>query len=606
MSLQIWLPLTKDAENYGVNSAKTSSTATFENGGKTGGKCMTDGTITIPAANAGQFLNNNSFSYACWIYVQPGAENSGGTFFGTESMEANNNRKFSLFQYPNPVDLHWSWQNDTANATYTAGSLLNFFTTGEWTHLAVTYQNPNIKIYRNGQLYHSATGVSNSSSFAYLLNVAKVKSTHRKMNDVRIYDHCLSQKEVQELAKGLVLHYRLAGPGQENIIEHSHNGSGWSIGNGWTSFTDGDGTKGYRFTRTGATSNNWVRVIPPTKINPNDYPEGITVSMDIKTPDISAVNHTCVGALQIYDSTGVRSGWCEPHWDLSKVKNNVWTRVSYFFTQAQLRTISQSGMTYSYTMFSFQLVQNGDISIKNFKAERGNVRTPWTPNKADAAWTTMGYSNNIEYDCSGYGNNGTKSGQLTWNVDSPRYTTSYKVGLTKAYVDTPNIAFEQMLQGTLNMWINRHSSTSDWRQYACFANGYNWTSTEQDFIIIGSTGGATLCLDCCSNTYLYTPTLNEWHMYTIAWDLQQHTSNFYIDGELVRTTTNSRIDTLYASKHNYHAFGNRLSSDVNDYSMSDARIYSTVLSAEAVAELYHSAVIIDNTGKTYAYEYFEG
>ena len=100
------------------------------------------------------------------------------------------NRKFSLFQYPNPVDLHWSWQNDTANATYTAGVLSNFFTSGGWTHLAVTYQNPNIKIYRNGQLYHSATGVSNSSSFAYLLNAAKSKSTHRKMEG-KLYYHLL-------------------------------------------------------------------------------------------------------------------------------------------------------------------------------------------------------------------------------------------------------------------------------------------------------------------------------------------------------------------------------------------------------------------------------
>ena len=175
----------------------------------------------------------------------------------------------------------------------------------------------------------------------------------------------------------------------ENLVGNSNNFNGWIAESGWTSSIDSDdGFTVYSFSRTGATSNTWVRIIPTLKIDPNDYPNGITVSLDIKTPDVSAINQTCIGSLQTYQALGESVGWFEPSWDLSKVVNNQWTRISYTFTQSELKIIYYSGTTLSYTQFSFQLVQNGDIFIKKIKIEEGSKATPWCPNPADGFGNT--------------------------------------------------------------------------------------------------------------------------------------------------------------------------------------------------------------------------
>lgn len=175
----------------------------------------------------------------------------------------------------------------------------------------------------------------------------------------------------------------------ENLVGNSNNFNGWIAESGWTSSIDSDdGFTVYSFSRTGATSNTWVRIIPTLKVDPNDYPNGITVSLDIKTPDVSAINQTCIGSLQTYQASGERVGWFEPLWDLSKVVNNQWTRLSYTFSQSALKINHASGTTLSYTQFSFQLVQNGNISIKRIKIEEGLKATPWCPNPADGFGNT--------------------------------------------------------------------------------------------------------------------------------------------------------------------------------------------------------------------------
>lgn len=178
------------------------------------------------------------------------------------------------------------------------------------------------------------------------------------------------------------------GDTNKNLIDNTITFNGWSIGSGWIKKIDSDGsTINYQFTRTGATANNWIRIIPTLKINGNDYPNGITISMDLLTPDKSVINQKCLGSTQTYQENGSRIGCAEPQWDLTNIVNGKWSRISYLFPQSYLLVNNTTGATYAYTQFSFQLVQNGDITIRRIKAEAGNKKTPFIVSDTDAGFT---------------------------------------------------------------------------------------------------------------------------------------------------------------------------------------------------------------------------
>ena len=240
MSLQVWLPLNGDLRNQGLLDLDYTiiTSLTYTNDGKIG-KALSGGAIKMSADNTASVLNNQEFSFACWIYVnsEAGSTTNRAMLFGNEGMTAPNNRKFSIFQYPSCNDLHISWQNNE-NTISVSKVWSDCFPSYKWTHLAVTYKNPNITIYINGGKKAELTYVSNSSSFSNETRLfAHSPNNCRYLNDYRVYNHCISPREVKEISKGLILHMPLASPGGENMIDNSMPTSltGWGrAGTGWS------------------------------------------------------------------------------------------------------------------------------------------------------------------------------------------------------------------------------------------------------------------------------------------------------------------------------------------------------------------------------------
>ena len=111
---------------------------------------------------------------------------------------------------------------------------LEAFPANTWVHMAITFDGSNLLIYKNGQLAVTQTGKTSAYTFdkSYYISFGK---TPQKLNDFRIYDECLSQKQIKEISKGLVAHYKLDGPkANENLILRSDKITGSSQASGIT------------------------------------------------------------------------------------------------------------------------------------------------------------------------------------------------------------------------------------------------------------------------------------------------------------------------------------------------------------------------------------
>ena len=109
------------------------------------------------------------------------------------------------------------------------------FSANVWYHLVITRSPAGKKLYVNGELKSSTTTVGSTSAVnanGCLIGLAQSGTSLTAgnqgfigdLNDVRIYDHCLSTLEIKEISQGLILHYKLNGFNGgvgENLISNS-------------------------------------------------------------------------------------------------------------------------------------------------------------------------------------------------------------------------------------------------------------------------------------------------------------------------------------------------------------------------------------------------
>ena len=467
--------------------------------------------------------------------------------------------------------------------TYTGTTLLQANT---WYHGGYTYDGSTLKIYVNG-ICEKTQAISGMSVPADYITVfcwslttsgAGIHGDYKfngNINDVRIYDHTLSAKEVKELSKGLVCHYPLNGNGRggDNIIS--------------------------------GTSPNEVQYTYPSSSYSDKFSKTSTIIPSASQYVLS------FWAKSTHAGDKVRAHWYSPN-TTTKAESNQgsistvadgqidftlsdkWEKYWCIWTQSSTTAVKHFIFPRMFSQASGGATGTGTVSVKYVKLEEGNIPTPWMPNSADTAYSAMGYNSTTEYDVSGNGNNGTKNGTLTNSSNTSRNS------ICTTFASGSHIAATINPTGYANSytfsWWGKYTNYSGHMMWG-FANGNRLNLYMSSGNFYWNTGdGNNNPFNVSAATYGD----GNWHHFAISGD--GTTTKLYIDGEFkanAKTYKGVTGTSLY-----FNGWDSSTSYNFSG-SLSDFRLYSTVLSADDIKELYQSASSIDKNGNLFGYEFVE-
>ena len=574
MSLQVWLPLNGNLNNQGL-SAVTSTGGTVNNTGILGKcyACSSSSYITIQNPVTDKY----DFSFSFWMKVPTTLSSVGAwnTMFLFRVLNINNNSTETS------VGISWTDYNnikiyDEANHQNIWMAPGNQFNYDKWCHYTITHtgndSSTTIKVYTDGIL----RGTFNNSHRLVLrsgniLLGSGINPSYGPIyfNDFRLYDHCLSAKEVKEISKGLLCHYKLDnnGFGNPNLITTMSSGGRTTLNGKYglnADFSQNADTYGY------------FNVSPALELD-STY----TLSFDVS-------NFPVGGAWNF-------KLWNNANYDIGTITKD--GHYTYTFVPSESKLPSG----YNLTKFLFddggRTNPVGMVYFTNFKIEKGNKSTPWCPHTSDSLYISLGLDSTTESDCSGLSNNGTKIGGLSSSTNplSIRYESCYDFDGSTGSIQIPNLStLVPSGEFTMNCWIY-HDNT--------------WSSKGYETIFGGPSGFELEAKNSSTNSpvlYAYSwgkgsavYELNKWNMITMTRNASE--AKFYINGELKITGSAGTIPS-----GNYFIGAWNTSSQQNyKGGISDFRLYSTILSEEDIKELYNTSASIDKNGNMYAYEFKE-
>lgn len=632
MALQVWLPLISDVHDQGLGGLNFTNNGdvTFDGSGKLGSSAEFSGSNYIESTeDFGEGIT--TWTMSCW--VKPDSRDlTSGQWYRIGGI-GNHTRVHLDFSSTNRFRIFLSLDGTTSTTV-----VLTYSTTvaeaDKWYHICGTVSANKVDIYINGVLEaSSAISSSYTSTLGGKVRVGSVNNGNKfsgLIQDFRIYDNALSAKEVQLLSRGLVLHYPLAPPGGDNLVVATHTMDTDSfnyIGSNVTTDETESDLCGYTVKKIIGTTASWNQ----TQISPSVIPysavkdKAITISFEAKADKDGGSMYCGVGRCTATSLT--RGRWRNIRYE---PLNTEWSKHEVsaiindaFFTSG---TATMSDTDRIFAQFYFYQ-DNMTAWIRHIKIEIGDHGTPWCPNSADGEYAALGFNDGIEYDVSGFQNNGKKYGNLNWSSDTPRYNACYEFDGTGDYIRLQQNEYDRFRLArdelTVNIWAYKDDwsdytgsgITGQWNTLFSCAEGGGWVLYERGNGIIhysvgtGSTTNAYKSKDTATG---YAGTLSAgWHMFTMTYD--GLTLLGYIDGELVTNTTaayTEKTPIFYKNGTASVYVGTECGASTSGGfywtgKLSDFRVYETALSSDDILELYHTGASLASNGTLMTSEYVE-
>lgn len=581
MGLKVWLPFDGTFENRGASGVTAiNSGATIDTSGKTG-SCYyntTDGNCVYLANYMDELKTYINYSMCAWIYMTAQATGHSTTIISSGNWNTPDAALcFALYSYDNgysrlliPNKSSWS----------TSILLPNKLTLNTWYHIAITYDGVKTVAYVNGEYVGEiASGGICSDSNSPNLNIGSATyyngfTLKGKINDVRIYDCAISQKEVKDISNSLILHYGLdiepknLVPFQlttENYTQNNYQTRTSSTISDFVYHVDGLQSETPLDTSYSILSTNYVTLPSNTTVYLSFHCKGKnTVDFYFGTTGYSAIT-------RLIDSSN--NVFFPPQQVNIGSECDCWVTLP-ITTGSDTQYKIQIGMDNPNIFGIGSYIEYKDIMVsteepRNYVPYTGGVMTV--------------------YDSSGYRNDGGVNGTIAPVDDSPRYVGSTSFNGT-SYIQVTSPSTEVR---TIAFWAKWNSIPS--------GNGNSVVFVDQKSKIgFGIASGGLICSTNGVNTKIFPKTnivANQWYHFAIVNTGSTPTAttrDLYING-VKQTSASSTSYWTYAL--DYLQIGKRsTTSDGFTGKISDFRMYATALSDNDITDIYSTSAYIHNTG----------
>lgn len=593
MGLQVWMPMIGNINNQGLSNLSYLSGNYVQGTCSTFGKCLNVPNSSPISFTADGLVNAKKFSVCFWTLADNSTKADWNQMLilgdkKTDGSYGSNFRFESCTTYPRACSFH---NNDIY--AIAGGSRILGSSNGTWYHVCVTYDGTELKSYTNGNLI--GTDVGNGG---YLTGYVQIGSANYfgLMNDLRIYDEVISQKQIRSIYNLQIIHYPLNniyevgitnkyfGDAAEGALNYDGN---------YITRTKLSNERGYKYklSYTGTGKDMWKSLEIGSHFS---FTAGRTYYYSCKVRCNSKL-HT-----QLF----LRAARCGNDWVTNMVDtlnaDGQWHE--YTVSQTINANFDRSGTTvtcnpwvefYTNDMSTNGMSYTFDVDIKDIQVTEGQ-KYSFIANEM----VTSSVS-----DISGYSNNASVDVGIGIGVQSPRYDACYYFS-AKSYLKFPNpIYAKKTIWGlTINMWVRLDSGCGE---YATILSGLNNPTSNFPWLAV-NTESSGLWSYIWSNAPQYGRgmsnellSLNTWYMITYVFN--SGSVYWYLNGtrkgDITKYTTLNYIN----ADMEYLALGNSYTGSQWNTKfcgwISDFRMFTTVLSADDVKALYQNSASITSTGQ---------